>query len=143
MPSTARGIRLPKKSAPDNGQKVSAKIIPSRAAPQIPHFPAFSCSFPLPGSDEEAVSRDHWDYIYEPDAKDVLDDLLMRFIEALVYQGVVENIACEQAARMVAMKAATDNAGNIIDELQLAYNKARQAAITQELSEIVGGAAAV
>jgi F-type H+-transporting ATPase subunit gamma len=98
---------------------------------------------PLPGSDEEAVSRDHWDYIYEPDAKDVLDDLLMRFIEALVYQGVVENIACEQAARMVAMKAATDNAGNIIDELQLAYNKARQAAITQELSEIVGGAAAV
>ncbi|MGD8617351.1 MAG: F0F1 ATP synthase subunit gamma, partial [Gammaproteobacteria bacterium] len=85
----------------------------------------------------------HWDYIYEPDAKDVMDALLMRYVESLVYQGLVENVACEMAARMVAMKAASDNAGNLIDELQLAYNKARQAAITQELSEIVGGAAAV
>jgi F-type H+-transporting ATPase subunit gamma len=85
----------------------------------------------------------HWDYIYEPDAKDVLDRLLVRYIESLVYQGVVENIACEQASRMVAMKSASDNAGDLIDELQLVYNKARQAAITQEISEIVAGAAAV
>jgi F-type H+-transporting ATPase subunit gamma len=84
-----------------------------------------------------------WDYIYEPDAKAVLDALLTRYIESLVYQAVVENGACEQAARMVAMKSASDNAGNLIDELQLVYNKARQAAITQEISEIVGGAAAV
>ena len=87
--------------------------------------------------------KHHWDYIYEPDAKAVLDGLLMRYIESLVYQGLVENIASEQAARMVAMKSATDNAGNIIDELALAYNKARQAAITREISEIVSGAAAV
>ena len=85
----------------------------------------------------------HWDYIYEPDAKEVLDHLLTRYIESIVYQGLVENNACEQAARMVAMKSASDNAGNLIKELQLIYNKARQAAITQEISEIVGGAAAV
>ena len=85
----------------------------------------------------------HWDYIYEPDAKEVLDHLLTRFIESKVYQGLVENNACEQAARMVAMKSASDNAGNLIKELQLIYNKARQAAITQEISEIVAGAAAV
>jgi len=85
----------------------------------------------------------HWDYIYEPDAKTVLDGLLVRYIESLVYQGVVENTACEMAARMVAMKAASDNAGELIDDLALAYNKARQASITQELSEIVAGAAAV
>ncbi len=97
---------------------------------------------PVPPSEEQEL-RHHWDYLYEPDAKDVLDVLFTRYIESLVYQGVVENLACEQAARMVAMKAASDNAGNLIDELQLAYNKARQAAITQEISEIVGGAAAV
>jgi F-type H+-transporting ATPase subunit gamma len=85
----------------------------------------------------------HWDYIYEPDAKEVLDHLLTRYIESIVYQGLVENNACEQAARMIAMKSASDNAGNLIKELQLIYNKARQAAITQEISEIVGGAAAV
>ena len=85
----------------------------------------------------------HWDYIYEPDAKEVLDHLLIRYIESIVYQGLVENNACEQAARMIAMKSASDNAGNLISELQLIYNKARQAAITQEISEIVGGAAAV
>jgi F-type H+-transporting ATPase subunit gamma len=84
-----------------------------------------------------------WDYIYEPGAREVLDGLLMRYIESQVYQGAVENVACEMAARMVAMKSATDNAGELIDELQLIYNKARQAAITKELSEIVGGAAAV
>jgi len=92
---------------------------------------------------QEDELKHHWDYIYEPDAKIVLDGLLTRYIESLVYQGVIENIACEMAARMIAMKAASDNAGNLIDELQLVYNKARQAAITQEISEIVGGAAAV
>ncbi|MEF3073503.1 F0F1 ATP synthase subunit gamma [Methylobacter sp. Wu1] len=91
---------------------------------------------------EESLSG-HWDYIYEPDAKEVLDHLLTRYIESIVYQGLVENNACEQAARMVAMKSASDNAGNLIGELQLVYNKARQAAITQEISEIVAGAAAV
>jgi F-type H+-transporting ATPase subunit gamma len=85
----------------------------------------------------------HWDYIYEPDAKEILEHLLTRYIESIVYQGLVENNACEQAARMVAMKSASDNAGNLIGELQLIYNKARQAAITQEISEIVAGAAAV
>lgn len=85
----------------------------------------------------------HWDYIYEPDAKELLEGLLTRYIESQVYQSVVENGACEQAARMLAMKNATDNAGDLIDDLQLIYNKARQAAITQELSEIVSGAAAV
>lgn len=84
-----------------------------------------------------------WDYLYEPDAKGLLDALLVRYIESLVYQGIVENIACEQAARMVAMKSASDNAAELIDELQLMYNKARQASITRELSEIVAGAAAV
>jgi F-type H+-transporting ATPase subunit gamma len=85
----------------------------------------------------------HWDYIYEPGARELLDDVLMRYIESQVYRGAVENFACEMAAKMVAMKSATDNAGDIIDGLQLKYNKARQAAITQEISEIVGGAAAV
>ncbi|MCY4219733.1 MAG: F0F1 ATP synthase subunit gamma [Gammaproteobacteria bacterium] len=87
--------------------------------------------------------HDHWDYIYEPDSKEIVDLLMDRYIESLIYQRVAENSACEQAARMVAMKAATDNAGKLIDDLQLVYNKARQASITQELSEIVGGAAAV
>ena len=91
----------------------------------------------------EETLQEHWDYIYEPDAVDLLDDVLMRYIESQVYRGAVENFACEMAAKMVAMKSATDNAGDIIKELQLAYNKARQASITQEISEIVGGAAAV
>ncbi|MBI3779093.1 MAG: F0F1 ATP synthase subunit gamma, partial [Gammaproteobacteria bacterium] len=82
-------------------------------------------------------------YIYEPDSKEVLDDLLTRYIESLVYHRVIENLACEQSARMVAMKSASDHAGGLIDELKLRYNKARQAAITQEIAEIVGGAAAV
>ncbi|MCL6414223.1 F0F1 ATP synthase subunit gamma [Aestuariirhabdus sp. Z084] len=97
---------------------------------------------PLPAAEDESLKH-HWDYIYEPDAKELLDGLLVRYIESQVYQAVVENGACEQAARMVAMKSATDNAGELIDELQLVYNKARQAAITQEISEIVSGAAAV
>lgn len=92
----------------------------------------------------EAEMKDHaWDYIYEPDAPSVIEDLLTRYIEALIYQAVAENMASEQSARMVAMKAATDNAGNLIGELKLIYNKTRQAAITKELSEIVGGAAAI
>ncbi len=97
---------------------------------------------PVPAQDE-AELQDYWDYIYEPDAAELLDGVLMRYLEMQVYQGVVENIACEQAARMVAMKNASDNAGELIDDLQLVYNKARQAAITKELSEIVGGAAAI
>ena len=91
---------------------------------------------------DEGLTR-HWDYLYEPDARDVVDALMTRYVESLIYQGVVENIACEMAARMVAMKSASDNAGDLIDELQLVYNKARQASITQEISEIVSGAAAV
>jgi F-type H+-transporting ATPase subunit gamma len=97
---------------------------------------------PLEADDDEKLKHS-WDYLYEPDAKEILDGLLIRYIESQVYQAVVENAACEQAARMIAMKNATDNAGDLIDNLQLVYNKARQAAITQELSEIVSGAAAV
>ncbi|MEP1217521.1 MAG: F0F1 ATP synthase subunit gamma [Marinobacter sp.] len=97
---------------------------------------------PLPEGTDEDIGH-QWDYIYEPDSRPILDGLLPRYIESQVYQGVVENLACEQAARMIAMKSATDNAGEIINELQLAYNKARQAAITQEISEIVSGAASV
>jgi len=106
--------------------------------------PVIDQLLPLPKSEDEDMQRDHsWDYIYEPEPKSLLDALLVRYVESQVYQGVVENLASEQAARMVAMKAATDNAGNLIDDLQLVYNKARQSAITQELSEIVSGASAV
>ena len=104
--------------------------------------PVIERLLPFVPAGEEALDV-HWDYLYEPDAKEVLDRVFVRYIESLVYQAVMENGASEQAARMVAMKAATDNAGTLIDELKLAYNKARQAAITQEISEIVGGAAAV
>jgi F-type H+-transporting ATPase subunit gamma len=97
---------------------------------------------PVVTEDEDKLQK-LWDYIYEPSAADLLDGVLMRYIESQVYQGAVENVACEMAARMVAMKSATDNAGKLIEELQLIYNKARQAAITKEISEIVGGAAAV
>ena len=104
--------------------------------------PVLSQLLPLPPTDDVEV-RDIWDYIYEPDAETLLDSVMIRYIEALVYQGVLENLASEHAARMIAMKSATDNASDLIDELNLVYNKARQAAITQEISEIVGGAAAV
>ena len=97
---------------------------------------------PVQATDKDKL-QDHWDYIYEPSAADLLDGMLTRYVESQVYQSAVENVASEMAARMVAMKSATDNAGNLISELQLIYNKARQAAITTELSEIVGGAAAV
>ncbi len=105
--------------------------------------PTIEKVLPISTTELEENLSGHWDYLYEPDAKEVLNNLLKRYIESIVYQGVVENNACEQAARMVAMKSASDNAGNLIKELQLIYNKARQAAITQEISEIVAGAAAV
>ena len=106
--------------------------------------PVFETLLPVSAIDLGDDSlQEHWDYIYEPDAGELLDDVLGRYIESQVYRGAVENFACEMAAKMVAMKSATDNAGDIIDQLQLDYNKARQAAITQEISEIVGGAAAV
>ena len=104
--------------------------------------PSITQLLPINAVDTQGLPE-HWDYIYEPDAAAILEGLLMRYIESQVYQGVVENVASEMAARMVAMKAATDNAGKLIQDLQLVYNKARQAAITKELSEIVGGAAAV
>ena len=106
-------------------------------APQIEQLLPIHAETP-----DEKLKR-HWDYLYEPDAHEVVDALMTRYIESLIYQGITENIACEMAARMVAMKSASDNAGELIDELQLVYNKARQAAITQEIAEIVGGAAAV
>ena len=104
--------------------------------------PGLSNLLPTEANPEDEISH-HWDYIYEPDSKSVIDNLLIRYIESLVYQGIVENVACEMSARMVAMKSASDNASDLIDELQLVYNKARQASITQERSEIVAGAAAV
>ena len=104
--------------------------------------PEIKTLLPIDPSDKDDL-QEHWDYIYEPDSRDLLDYILMRYIESQVYRAVVENVACEMAAKMVAMKSATDNAGELIDELELDYNKARQAAITQEISEIVGGAAAV
>jgi F-type H+-transporting ATPase subunit gamma len=103
---------------------------------------AVSQLLPIQTVDKDEL-QERWDYIYEPGSVEILDGILMRYVEAQIFQGAVENVACEMAARMVAMKAATDNAGELIDELQLIYNKARQAAITKELSEIVGGAAAV
>jgi len=107
--------------------------------------PVLEKLLPLSGDElaQDANGKAGWDYIYEPDAESILNGLLKRYIEALIYQAVAENMASEQSARMVAMKAASDNAKNVIGELQLTYNKTRQAAITKELSEIVGGAAAV
>ena len=106
--------------------------------------PVIEQLLPLPAGHLEADSGAHsWDYIYEPEAQVVIDELLVRYVEALIYQSVAENLASEQSARMVAMKAASDNAGNVIGELKLVYNKTRQAAITKELSEIVSGAAAI
>jgi F-type H+-transporting ATPase subunit gamma len=105
--------------------------------------PVLEQLLPLKREELLAAGKHAWDYIYEPDAKQVIDELLVRYVEALIYQAVAENMASEQSARMVAMKSATDNAGNVIDELQMIYNKTRQAAITKEISEIVGGAAAV
>jgi F-type H+-transporting ATPase subunit gamma len=118
-------------------------LIYSRFISTMKQEPAFKQLLPL--SAEEAVEKaeHHWDYIYEPEARSVVDGLMVRYIEALIYQAVAENMACEQSARMVAMKSASDNAKSVIEELKLVYNKTRQAAITQEISEIVAGAAAV
>jgi len=104
--------------------------------------PQVKTLLPVEPIDKESL-QEHWDYIYEPDARDLLDNVLTRYIESQVYRAAVENVASEMAAKMVAMKAATENAGKFIEQLELAYNKARQAAITQEIAEIVGGAAAV
>ena len=126
------------------GEIDSLHIVYNEFVNTMTQKPTFKQLLPLPVAegDSKALSH-HWDYIYEPDAKELLDALLERYIELQTYQGVVENIACEQAAKMIAMKSATDNAGDLIKEFQLAYNKARQAAITQELAEIVGGADAL
>jgi F-type H+-transporting ATPase subunit gamma len=128
----------------DAGQLDRLYLVNNKFVSTMVQEPTISQLLPLPKSesDEEFVSH-HWDYIYEGNAKDILDSLLIRYVESQVYQAVVENLACEQVSRMVAMKAATDNASDLIDDLQLVANKARQAAITQELSEICGGAAAV
>jgi len=126
----------------DEGTVDQIFIIYNRFINTMSQSPQVQQLVPIQQSGDKNLTH-HWDYIYEPAAQEVLDALLMRYIESLVYQGVVENLACEQAARMVAMKSASDNAGSLIGELQLAYNKARQATITQELNEIVGGAAAV
>ncbi len=126
----------------DDGEIDKLFIVYNKFVNTMTQAPTIDQLLPLPKSDDEEIQH-RWDYIYEPDANVLLDQLLVRYIESQVYQGVVENLACEQAARMVAMKAATDNAGELIDDLQLVYNKARQAAITQELGEIVAGAAAV
>ncbi|MDE1242309.1 F0F1 ATP synthase subunit gamma [Vibrio aestuarianus] len=129
----------------DNGELDRLYVVFNHFVNTMVQQPTIGQLLPLPKSDDKDMQeRKHsWDYIYEPEPKPLLDALLLRYIESQVYQGVVENLACEQAARMVAMKAATDNASNLIDDLELVYNKARQAAITQELSEIVSGAAAV
>jgi len=126
-----------------NGEIDEIRIAYNEFVNTMTQKPVVEQLVPLAAGEDAEQLKHHWDYIYEPGAKEVLDGLLTRYIESLVYQSVVENGACEQAARMVAMKSATDNAGGLIDELQLIYNKARQAAITQEISEIVGGAAAV
>jgi len=128
-----------------DGEVDEIRVAYNRFVNTMTQEPIMEQLVPLPEADEEEADKlkHHWDYIYEPEAKEVLNDLLARYVESLAYQAVVENGACEQSARMVAMKAASDNAGSLIDELELVYNKARQAAITQEISEIVSGAAAV
>lgn len=128
-----------------DGEVDEVRVAYNRFVNTMTQDPTVDRLVPLPEPEEEEQEKlkHHWDYIYEPDAREVLEDLLARYVESLVYQSVVENGACEQSARMVAMKAASDNAGSLIDELELVYNKARQAAITQEISEIVSGAAAV
>jgi F-type H+-transporting ATPase subunit gamma len=126
----------------DDGKIDRLFIVNNRFVNTMTQQPELEQLLPLPSEDNEKMSH-NWDYLYEPDAQSLLDGLLARYIESQVYQGYAENKACEMAARMVAMKNATENAGQMIDDLQLLYNKARQAAITQELSEIVSGAAAV
>ncbi len=126
----------------DSGDLDKIMIAYNRFENTMTQVPTINQIVPMEASKTEGMDH-YWDYIYEPDAEGALTALLVRYIEALVYQGIVENIACEQSSRMIAMKSAPDNAGDMIKELGLIYNKARQAAITQEISEIVGGAAAV
>ena len=126
----------------DEGSIDQLMIVSNDFLNTMTHKPEVNQLLPLQASEAEDLQH-HWDYLYEPEAKELLDGLLLRFMESQVYQAIVENNACEQAARMIAMKSASDNAGDLIDELELVYNKARQAGITQELSEISAGAAAV
>ena len=126
----------------DSGDIDRLYIVSNRFVNTMTQEPKVEQLLPLK-AELDSETKGHWDYIYEPDAQQILDGLLLRYVESQVYQGVVENNACEQAARMLAMKNATDNAGDIIDDLKMLYNKARQSAITQEISEIVSGAAAV
>ena len=128
----------------DEGRLDKLYIVSNKFINTMSQTPTITQLLPLPPAEGEGeLEKKTWDYLYEPDPKALLDTLLRRYVESQVYQGVVENLASEQAARMVAMKAATDNGGSLIKELQLVYNKARQASITQELTEIVGGASAV
>ena len=127
----------------DEGRLDKLYVVSNKFINTMSQEPQILQLLPLPPSDDSELKKKSWDYLYEPDPKALLDTLLRRYVESQVYQGVVENLASEQAARMVAMKAATDNGGSLIKELQLVYNKARQASITQELTEIVGGASAV
>jgi F-type H+-transporting ATPase subunit gamma len=128
----------------DNGEIDRLYLVYNKFVNTMVQQPKVDQLLPLPVTEDSKLNKkNHWDYLYEPDPKQLLDALLIRYVESQVYQGVVENLASEQAARMVAMQAATDNAGNLINDLQLVYNKARQASITQELTEIVSGAAAV
>ncbi|MDG6285021.1 F0F1 ATP synthase subunit gamma [Glaesserella parasuis] len=127
-----------------NGEVDEVYIIYNRFVNTMSQKPTVQKLLPLPElEDDDLENKGSWDYIYEPNPKVLLDSLLVRYLESQVYQAIVDNLASEQAARMVAMKAATDNAGNLINELQLVYNKARQASITNELNEIVAGAAAI
>jgi F-type H+-transporting ATPase subunit gamma len=134
-------IRIMIEAYRDNGVQ-RLYIVANEFVNTMTQKPTIVQMLPLPPTDDEEI-RDIWDYIYEPDAQSLLDAVAVRYIEGMIYQAVLENLASEHAARMLAMKSATDNASDLIDELKLAHNKARQAAITQEISEIVGGAAAV
>jgi F-type H+-transporting ATPase subunit gamma len=127
----------------DKGQMDALYVAYNQFVNTMTQSPTIERLLPLQKDPNDDSMNPHWDYLYEPDARELLTGLLTRYVESLVYQAVVENNACEQAARMLAMKSATDNAGELIDSLQMIYNKARQAAITQEISEIVSGAAAV
>ena len=126
----------------DEGRLDRVFLVESQLVNTMTQSPRVTQLLPAKPDENEKLGH-HWDYIYEPEAQDVVDHIMTRYVESLVFQGVVENVACEMAARMIAMKSASDNAGELIDDLQLVYNKARQASITQEISEIVGGAAAV
>ena len=127
----------------DEGKLDRLYLVENKFINSMTQTPEVNQLLPIVAAEQDKDVASHWDYLYEPESETVIDRLMVRYIESLVYQGVVENIACEMSARMIAMKSASDNAANIIDDLKLAYNKARQASITQEISEIVSGAAAV